>query len=292
MFLSCKETPLEPSLLISTIEDTNKYNELYRDSILAIHNSNIVIMYKDGSGLRKLKYAFPKFITWSPNKWKILYSKHNESGMLYYADYNGENEKLISEKEKPITYAVISPDAKKIAYILKDTTDIPRSEGWVKIMNVDGNDIKQLTPKQPMLHRLTWTADSRNVIFNGEDEQGRGIFTVPIVGGEIVNIYRSKKGLCFSPSLSRDGKTLAFSDVVDSGSKIILLDMESGNYFQLIVGMNADDLPSWSPDGSSIVYQFSEIITPYSSIQKGIYTINKNGKNNIMISEIGSSPCW
>lgn len=181
--LTCAQTQY------SNIEDKQYYNEPYRDSIIAIESSSIVIMYKNGSGLRKLKDIQTSFVTWSPNKWKIIFS----SGLVLYSmDYDGNNIQKISSQVFPIRYAIASPDGNKIAFIIQDTTDKSSKppNGWVKLMNADGSNDIFLTSSLSNPGRVTWTPDSKEIIFNQSYKFDKsGIYKISVLGGEIFQLF-------------------------------------------------------------------------------------------------------
>ena len=117
--MSCnKDSVSEPGVALPVIEENLSYNEAYRDSIVALKWDAVVIMYKDGTGLRKLTDFFVPSVTWSPNKWKILYSTGYE---LYVMNPDGGQRRLLSQQRELFAFAVASPDRHRIAYVAKDT---------------------------------------------------------------------------------------------------------------------------------------------------------------------------
>lgn len=291
---SCnKDNPTEPTPVLPNIEDNFQYNEPYRDSIVALTSNSIVIMYKNGNGLRNLKNVSARCVSWSPNKWKILYSTPYD---LFSMDCDGTNEKRISISKEFILFAIASPNGQKIAYVAKDTTDPHLSNGWIKIMNANGTGVTTLTPLLSAPNRVTWTPDSKEIIYNqASNPNNSGIFKVSITDGSILTIYSSYSQLCYHPSLSKDGNLLAFSNFTGIANKIMLLDMQTGIVSQLTTGESNDSEPSWSADGQSIVYGYSKKTAPFSWIGPYVWSIDKNGSNNYELTSIQDgvySPCW
>jgi Tol biopolymer transport system component len=292
--LSCKkEAPSEPTTSLPNIENSKSYNEAYRDSIVGLNSYGIVIMHKSGSGLRQLLQINGRCVTWSPNKWKILYSNPYE---LFTMNPDGSDTNKVPLQREYILFAISSPNGEQIAYVVIDTTDIYLSKGWIKVVNVDGTGSRTLTALQPTPNRVTWSSDSKRIIYNGADDTGEGLFIVSNDGTNNHKIYQTKNGLCSFPSMSRDGNTLAFSELNDSSTvKIMLLDISSGDASQLTTGPSSDDQPSWSADGQSIVYERAEPGFMGSWIGPSIWTIEKDGKNNIRATTISQgvfSPSW
>ena len=291
---SCnKDNPTEPIPSLPNIEDNFQYNEPYRDSIVALTSNSIVMMYKNGDGLHNLKSISARSVSWSPNKWKILYSTPYN---LFSMDCNGENEKKISLNREYILFAISSPNGQKIAYISIDTTSAHLSEGWIKVMNADGTDAITLTPLLSAPNRVTWTPDSKEIIFNQASiPNNSGIFKVSTIDGRIDTLYRDNSQLCYHPSLSKDGNFLAFSSFNGTANKIMLLNMQNGNITQLTTGNSNDSEPSWSADGQAIVYGYAKYVAPYSWIGSYVWSIDKDGSNNIELTSITDgvySPCW
>jgi TolB protein len=58
----------------------------------------------------------------------------------------------------------------------------------------------------------------------------------------------------FDPSVSPDGRFIAFASERSGNTKIWRMDIDGGNVKQLTTGSAADFLPNYSPDGHSVVY--------------------------------------
>jgi Tol biopolymer transport system component len=290
--VSCKkESPSEPQINASNIEDIKTYNEACRDSIVALDSYGVVIMHKSGSGLRHLLNIGAVSATWSSNKWKILFSNGHE---LYTINPDGSNMNKLPIQRELILFAIPSPNGEKIAYVAKDTTDIYLSRGWIKVVNVDGSGLRTLTALLPSPNRVTWTPDSKQMIYNSS---GDGLFMVSYDGTNNHRIYNSPKGFCSFPSLSRDGSKIAFNQMNDSNTvKIMILDITSGNVKQLTNGPSYDDQPSWSADGEFIIYDRAEPdISSGNWIGPSIWSIDRYGNNNSLVTTISQniySPCW
>jgi Tol biopolymer transport system component len=295
VFSSCvREASVDPLLPDSmpVIEESALYNEAYRDSILIQTFQGILIAYKNGTGLRWLDSVDTRFVSWSPNKWKIIYSTPYD---LYVAECDGRGRRRISRERDYIKFAMCSPDRHRIAYI---ATDSSLTSGWIKLMDADGSNVQILTPLQPIPNRVVWTPDSRHVIFNGADSISRGIFMVSVDGKSTDCLFRDIIGLCSFPSLSRNGGTLAFTASTGPGvgGKLFLLDMVTKQIRQLTTGNSLDSEASWSEDGTMLVYSRSESTGPYSWVGSSVWTIDRNGQQTARITPGEShdyyGPCW
>jgi Tol biopolymer transport system component len=72
--------------------------------------------------------------------------------------------------------------------------------------------------------------------------------------------YLTYSGQDFSPSVSPDGRLIAFSSNRDGKQRIWLKEVSDGSEVPLTTG--PDDYPRFSPDGSSVVYTHGELADP------------------------------
>ncbi|MDI6766587.1 MAG: hypothetical protein QME52_07170 [Bacteroidota bacterium] len=286
---SCnRDSPTEPLVPLPKIEDSTSYNMAYKDSIVALRTHDIVIMNKGGTGVRRLiSIEGASSVTWSPKKWKILYSTPYE---LYVMNPDGTSQTKISREREYITYAICSPNGEKIAYVAHDST---LTSGWIKVMNVDGSSSKRITSLQPTPHRVSWNPDSRSVIFNGADSISTGIFIISIDGTNQRSLFYGT--LTLAPSLSPDGSLLAFSPFIGMTNKLWLMNMSTHQLHQLTTGGSLDAGASWSPDGNKLVYARSDSTAPYTWIGPSVWAIDRDGNNNVQLTTISQdiyAPCW
>ena len=295
VLIACmEESPTQAMLTLPNVEDILTYNEQYRDSIIAQTNGRVVIFHRDDGGLHVLlSGAKVRSATWTPNKRRILYSTPYE---LCLADANGNNAFKISHEREYILYALASPSGTKIAYIAIDTASTALSSGAIKVMNADGSSPSQLTPFQTSLSGLTWNPDSKTIIYILNSNGFGSIHQISIDDKSDRVLHSSPRGLCYTPAISRDGTSLAFSAWTDSLTfKISLLNMQSGVIQQLTTGNSSDQSPSWSPDGNALVYQRAEYISPYNWHGSSVWFIQKDGSNNVCLTTAADQcydPSW
>ena len=270
--ISCHQTtPVQPEAEIPSIDNIPSYNEAYRDSILVLDWQGILIVHKSGTGLRRLSTLPALAATWSPRKGKVLVTLPDRLSLV---NPDGQNERVISRQPERFRTAMSSPDGRKIAFVSKDPTDSNLSRGWIRVMLADGSREQTLTPIQPSPNDVTWTLDSKFVVFNGADSAGSGLFFVPADGGETKCLYWNSAGMIGFPSVSPNGALIAFDADVEDGHKLFTLDLQSGNVVQLTNGTSFDSEASWSPDGTSLVYTRSEQVAPYSWQAETLWILN------------------
>ncbi|MER2513905.1 MAG: hypothetical protein ABTQ25_16065, partial [Nitrosomonas ureae] len=165
-------------------------------------------------------------------------------------------------------------------YIL-DSTD-----GAIKIINANGSGSIQITPFQQYIGGLTWTSDSKSIVYIANINGYGAIHQISIDGKSHFILYSPHNSLLFSPALSKDGNKLAFSAFTDSATfKIMLLNMQSGQIIQLTKGSSYDENPSWSADASALVYQRAESVSPYNWAGSSIWYIQADGQNNTRLTK-------
>lgn len=284
LILSCeKNNPTQVLIESANVEDNLSYNEAYKDSIIAQDNGLIKMFHKSGNGIHNiLTETYVRSATWTPNKWRILYSTPYD---LCLVDADGKNAHKISREREFFMYAIASPSGKKIAYLAIDTAEHTLSTGAIKIMNADGSGSIQITPFQQSIGGFTWTSDSKSIVYI-TNINGFGIIRqISIDGNSEVGLFDSQKGILFTPALSNDGKKLAFSAYTDSATfKIMLLNMQSGQIKQLTTGNSFDENPSWSADANALVYQRAESVSPYRWTGSSIWYIQADGLNNLRLT--------
>jgi len=90
----------------------------------------------------------------------------------------------------------------------------------------------------------------------------------------------------FFPSLSPDGKSIAYASRVSGNWDIYLQNVSGGNSLNLTTNSSADDSqPSFSPNGDRLAFRSERE-------GGGIYIMNANGESPVRVSDFGYSPSW
>ncbi len=188
-----------------------------------------------------------------------------------------------------ITHAKISPDKKKIAFISEDNNQ----EYYIYVMNIDGTNIQKLNNAKVFGNHcwgsgLAWSPNSKSIIFN----QGTQLMKYILKNHTITKIADAPSGRNFRES-----------DWSPSGDKICALTIGSWAYNSEIVVMDttgknmkvvvqdepgALNSPSFSPDGTKIVYSYDVSGHEESSgkqLDACIFIIDVDGTNKINISK-------
>ncbi|MDO8588561.1 MAG: hypothetical protein Q7T82_16155 [Armatimonadota bacterium] len=167
-------------------------------------SSNIWIVNADGSGARQLTRLGGQEPVWSADDREIRFQSNREFGPRYYfvpADGHSE-EKLFDRLPAGARAATWSPDGKKIVYTLAEggkqgTFVVDEATGEVRPLKY------QLSARE-----FCWSPDGQRLAIVTGETIGDSLLQYDLATDKLEHVYH---GYCSSPSLSSDGKMLAFA---------------------------------------------------------------------------------
>ena len=181
------------------------------------------------------------------------------------------------------TDVTVHPD--RIAFLL----DGDSGQRNVYLMDANGENIEGLTQEEAVLF-LSWSPEGRRIGINPLN----GIFVMNDDGGRSTSVVQAEVNLdlqvVFFPiemAFSPDGGKIAFIKLVvpildgdldfdNSARDVFVVDVDGGNETRLTETPLGDEfVPTWSPDGSTIVYDF----TPAGEAGD-IWVMDADGSNN------------
>ena len=115
-----------------------------------------------------------------------------------------------------------SPDGKWIAYT---TSDPEGGLGELWLVSSTLEDRRQLTKEPQQIYGLTWTPDSRSILFASRLGGAFHLYRIQIDAGRMVPLTIGV-GDYFSPSLTPDGKTLLFTHTNPERDLVFAPDLE------------------------------------------------------------------
>jgi Tol biopolymer transport system component len=137
------------------------------------------------------------------------------------------------------------------------------------VQQVSGGRSVRLTDHPADDHDPNFSPDGSQIVFRSERDGG-AVYVVPVLGGEARLI--APKGS--KPRFSPDGKTIAFQlGTFNSDSAIFLAPASGGKATKLQTNILWAGYPTWSPDGSRILFLGSETARRPDSF----YTAPANG---------------
>lgn len=187
---------------------------------------------------------------WSPDGQRIAYVsfESGRSSQIYVQMVATGERRAVTQFAGINSAPAWSPDGRQLAVTLSRDGN-PN----IYIINADGSgDPRQLTRRGGIDTEPTWSADGRHIYFTSNRGGGPQIYRMPASGGDAVRVtfdgpYNA------SPSVSDDGRFLAFAHRSDRGFQIAIQDLNSGVMRTLTEGP-LDESPSFSASGGMIAY--------------------------------------
>src|SRR5262245_50140687 len=225
-----------------------------------------------GAWLSKSEFALESTIAFSSTRDDLLTAE------IYLMSPDGSNPRRLTENTGGNAFAALSPDGKKIVF----DSNRNRAEGEplntsdLFVMNTDGAE-------QMFLIRgssATWSPDSKNIAFHAS-ASGLGLPTrtdpgAPTIDSDIfvanvddlltgvagpMNLTNSPEAIDDDADWSPDGRRIVFTShpVTDdrqrsNQAEIYVINVDGTGLTRLTFNGEEERAPSWSPDGSRIVY--------------------------------------
>ncbi len=216
-------------------------------------NGQIAILSSSGetvlnpSGPSETRPAF------SPDGTRIAYIT---AFHLWLMNADGSNPRAVPVTGNPLEDdPTWSPDATKLAYI--NGTD-----GQIYTVASTGGKPKQITTTGLSPADLKWSPRSNLIVFDASDVHGTGFRQIFTVDTTTSQVNRLTSGSCNSnqPDWSPDAAEVALSTACfDGDSNIGVMPSSGGAASPVALYVVADaDSPSWSPDGTVIVFNANE----------------------------------
>jgi TolB protein len=266
----------------------------------------------DGSGLNRITH-FPhkdpgaENPSWSPNGATIAFDGFGAPGVnLFTVAPDGS-----ALTELPLAVGrfngdpAYSPDGTRISFDQDIGSSRPKVHG-IFVANADGSNARRLTTGIRTVSAFDtesqWSPDGTRIAFTRvKNDRRAAIFTVNIDGTGLKQLTPYKLDAA-SPDWSPDGSTIAFNSYWDSpgGRSANLFTIPAGGGPRTALthhrgGRAFSFRPSWSPDGSRIVFTRITAIKG-ARARTGLYTMNPNGtgieKITHMSNAFPTNPDW
>jgi TolB protein len=157
------------------------------------------------------------------------------------------------------------------------------------ISDSSGQDIRQVTQDRSIAVKPRWSPDNRFLAYTSYLQKYPDIYTIELATGNRQRVA-AFPGVNSGGAISPDGRSMALILSKDGNPDLYVMDLPTKRVTRLTNTPRAvEGSPSWSPDGSRIVYVSDTTGTPQ------LYLISRNGGSPERLTHRGSqnvSPDW
>lgn len=226
---------------------------------------------------------------WSPNGAKIAFAATGDyTGLSAIAVMNadGSEQTFITGSGNFDIDPAWSPDGSKIAFSRRSdcgqNPDCPERD--IYTVNADGSGLAQVTHANGLAEGgLDWSPSGATIAFTASAGGSQHIYTVKADGTGQTQLTGAST-VDDGPSWSPDGHRIAFHSYRDAtgqcgfgcNSEIYVMNADGTAQSRLTNAPEADGFPSWSPDGTKLVFgRWS--CTPSFTCSGGLHSMNSDG---------------
>jgi TolB protein len=261
-------------------------------------------------GQKKLTNIENSYPYWSPDGSKIVFSSNRDGDdEIYVMNADGSHQVRLTNHTQNDGGPRWSPDGSKIVFVSERD-----GNAEIYVMNADGSSQRRLTRSPADDSHPNWSPDGSRIIFNSNKdtpdpkldwwEQYHNIYTMNLDGGDLRQITHCRT-VCTFPSYSPDGKRISYRKVIAApgfyddknltlaatDSEVFVANSDGTNEIDLSRSAAYDAWPSWSPDGSRIIFASNR------GAVTQIYVVNADGSNltrlvNDRDTEEDARPQW
>jgi Tol biopolymer transport system component len=220
--------------------------------------------------------------SWSPDGHRLVFStERNGQSDIMAMEADGTGRRALTDTPGEDGAPAYSPDARRIAF---ETNRDGNFE--IYTMDAEGHSPLRVTKHNATDRSPSWSPDGRRIAFLS-DRDRRPEFDLYVMNADGSGTTRlTTTGTLWAPQFAPDGKHIA----VQGDRDIRVLNLDDKAVKRLTFEPQNGMSPSWSPDGSRIVF---------ASTRNGrleIFTMSADGANqDILVSMPGSSvldPRW
>jgi Tol biopolymer transport system component len=182
-----------------------------------------------------------------------------------------------------------SPDGKFLAfvrYITNSVTDL-------FVIPLRGGPVRRLTSDRRQIQGISWTPDSRSIVFSSNRGGAFCLWRVKLSGSR-PQLIAAGAGNATDPFVAKDGKRIAYTDTLENTNIWRIpnpgLNGSQANPEPFIASSRRNDSAQYSPSGEKIAFMSDR------SGSWQIWLCDRNGKNPVQLTALGGSvtgsPRW
>jgi TolB protein len=213
---------------------------------------NLWVADADGEGAQNALASPEPLISasWSPGGAQLAYvSFESRKPVVYVQDVASGRKRVVANFRGSNSAPAWSPDGKTLALTLT-------KDGASQIYGIDSNggDPRRLSQSSSIDTEPVYSPDGKSIYFVSDRGGSPQIYRMPAIGegagrAERVSFTGSYN---ISPAISPDGRNLAYISRVNGVFKLYLTEL--GGTAVAITDSNADERPSFAPNGKIIMY--------------------------------------
>ena len=226
-------------------------------------SADIWVMDYDGGNVKQLtsNLSLDLYSSWSPDsKSVVFYSSRTGNNEIWAIDVDGTNIRQLTNNLSWDGNPAWGPDG-RIAFTSTRTGNLT-----IFLMEADGSNQVQLTMGEGNGDTPAWSPDGRYLVFASSRSGDWQLWKMDLETNDYYQLTNDvhferapPENVCpnlMAASWSPDGLTIAYHSYSDGNGGIWLMDADGTNKTKLVTSSKSDYYsPSWSPDGSKIVFQ-------------------------------------
>lgn len=221
--------------------------------------------------------------SWSPDGSKLAYVSFEKRKSEIYIQNLYNQQRIMASGVDGINGAPVwSPDGKKLALTLSKNGNPD-----IYILDIDSKKLRQITKHWGIDTEPSWMPDGRELVFTSSRTGKPQIYRISTSGGSAKRLT-FEGGYNASPEVSSDGRTLVFVQGKGNTFRIASLDLQSG-FMQLLTDGPLDESPSFSPNGSMILYATTD---KYQGVLAAVSTDGRFKQKLVLSEGDVREPTW
>jgi Tol biopolymer transport system component len=321
--VACSDSPPGPTVPETPVPPAPSTHPIifssYRDSTYGTggrFNLEVLAATVDGSDIRNLSRDPASDVdpAWSPDgKFVAFASNRNGNFDIFVMRDDGSEVRQLTNDTLDERYPRWSPDGMKLVFESPRDGLLP-APGYARytdlfVLDVDGSHIYNLTATPSKYERwAAWSPDGRTIAYRQTDDGVSQIFLVNADGSSPHPLRaRDTDFVDDAPAWSPDGSRIAFSAFnlkhpAYTETYAILSVNVDGSDLRLLTGLGYESsrFPSWSPDGTRIVFNRDAVDEWWGRFStQNVWIMNSDGSAKIQITqdrssrnELGSPQAW
>lgn len=180
---------------------------------------------------------------------KIAFTSDRDGNKeIYLMDYDGYNQRRITNNTILDLFPALSPDGEHIVF-----STVRGSKAVLLLYNMFTGDKRILSDMGGLNSLASWTADGQKIAFISSRDGNPEIYTINADGSDLRRITFSPS-IEASPAWSPTGRQIAFTSDRSARPQIYIMDAEGTNVRRLTFFGEYNESPSFSPDGSQLLF--------------------------------------